>query len=805
VGFDECRTARTWSPVEVEVLRIATDLIATAIERRRDEEHLEEREANFRAFFNTIDAFLFVLDLEGSVLSVNRAVVDRLGYSEWELAGESVLKVLPPDRREEGRILFRAIRAGEQDLCLIPMWTRDGEAIPMETRIVPGSWSGMDVLFGIGKDLSLIQASEEKFSKTFALNPSPMALSSLEDGTVLEVNEAFLGTLGYSRNQVIGRTSGELDLYVDPYQRQALLEQVGREGSARAVEALLRTRSGTILLALLSMERVDIGGHLNLVTALVDITERKRAEEALRRAANDLARKNEELARARDAAEAAALAKTHFLANMSHEIRTPMNGVIGMAELLQSTALGREQREWTDAIAASSGSLLDLLNDLLELSSLEAGTLRLEKRPFDLPVLLSRMAEAFRPQARARGLELALELDEALPHRVLGDAGRLRQALRCLLSNAVKFTPAGRIGIKADFLGYGGGLAEVAVRIVDTGIGIAPESAGRLFQPFTQGDATSTRKFGGTGLGLALCHGIVQRMEGTLAHEPAEGGGSVFTLRMALPLAEEPEPRPQAGAMDATLEARILLVEDNEVNQKVARAMLEALGLTLAVAGNGLEALTLLRAETFDLILMDCQMPGMDGFTATARIRERERPLGLHTPIIALTAHALEGDRDQCLAAGMDDYLTKPLTHQALRSTLSRWLGPGMAALPEPKAPEPAPAKAGMDQARFQEMAKLFEAVPGGVKTMVLLPFLTLLDAQAGQVREDLLQGHWDGLRAAAHTLKGSARNLGFTALGNAAEALEKAGKREDIEATQAGAADLELEIRAVKAFIDGR
>jgi signal transduction histidine kinase/ActR/RegA family two-component response regulator len=552
------------------------------------------------------------------------------------------------------------------------------------------------------------------------------------------------------------------------------------------------------------MERMNIGDRPHLITALVDITERKRAEESLRRAANDLARKNEELAHARDAAEAAALAKTHFLANMSHEIRTPMNGVIGMAELLRSSRLEPGQREWADAIAASSGNLLDLLNDLLELSSIEAGTLRLDKRAFDLPILLSRMAEAFRIRAKAQGLDLELELDGALPRRLLGDGGRLRQALACLLGNAVKFTPAGSVLLAGRFLGFGAGLAEVEIRVADTGIGIAPESLAQLFQPFTQGDSTRSRKFGGTGLGLALCHRIVQAMEGTLNHEPAEGGGTVFIIRIALPVAEEPAPASRRGAAVTSLEARVLLVEDNDVNQKVARAMLEALGLTVVVAGNGLEALNILRGETFDLILMDCQMPGMDGFTATARIREREGTQGLHTPILALTAHALEGDREQCLAAGMDDYLTKPLTHQALGATLTRWLGPRVPEAPLPPAPEPAPGGAGLDEARFREMAKLFEAVPGGVKTMVLLPFITLLDAQTLLVVDDLRQGTWEGLKAAAHTLKGSARNLGFTALGSAAEALEKAGKLEDPETANRGAEALGREVEAVKEFIAG-
>jgi len=382
----------------------------------------------------------------------------------------------------------------------------------------------------------------------------------------------------------------------------------------------------------------------------------------------------EHLEQARSAAESASRAKSEFLANMSHEIRTPMNGILGMAELLRETPLRTDQQEYVEAISHSGDGLLKVLNDILDLSRIEAGQLRFEAIPFAPAQLVLEGVERFRAASEARALELVVDLDPDLAGKLLGDPGRIRQVLTNLVSNAVKFTPSGRVRVGVKTLAPLADRTCLVLTVEDTGIGIPLAAQAHLFQPFTQADASTSRKYGGTGLGLALCRRIVEGMKGTVAMVSQEGAGSTFTVRLPLCLAREAEPEVHPVPPLKAFQARALLVEDNRVNQKVAQAMLRSLGVATVLANNGKEALLRLEEEPFALVFMDCQMPEMDGFTATARIRAQEHALGTRLPIIAMTAHALEGDRERCLAAGMDDYLSKPLTRQALHSLLQRWL-----------------------------------------------------------------------------------------------------------------------------------
>lgn len=403
-----------------------------------------------------------------------------------------------------------------------------------------------------------------------------------------------------------------------------------------------------------------------------DVHERKTAqlllEQTNQRLEEALLEANEMAVRA----EAASRAKSEFLANMSHEIRTPMNGIIGMVQLLEDTPLTDEQAELLRTLKNSANFLLGLLNDMLDLSKIESGKMTLEQIPVNLHELAHEAVNLFSGRASEKGLILHAHIDPNAPHWVLGDPVRLRQILANFISNAIKFTHEGTVTvILLPSPTYPQG---AWIGVQDTGIGIPEDKQESLFEAFTQADASTTRKYGGTGLGLAISKKLAEMMGGRIGVESEVGVGSLFYIDLPLPAAQPPQSapsEPKATALpDAFPDKRILLVEDNEVSRKVATRMLAKLQLDVEIAVNGREVVQKATESAYDLILMDCQMPEMDGYEATRMLRQQ----GVLTPIIALTANALEGDREKCLACGMNDYLSKPIQADKLRQTLANWL-----------------------------------------------------------------------------------------------------------------------------------
>ncbi len=635
-------------------------------------------------------ALVAVTDPDGVITAVNDTFCRLSGYSSEELIGRTH-RLLESGRHPASRWqdLRETLARGQTWRGVICNRAKDGHLYWVDTAILPcGDSSGrIDRHLSIGTDVTARQQAEEQILASRKLLAD--VLSAASEVSIVATDPAGLITLfnrgaerltGWTAEELVGRATPERLHVAEEVEARAeeILAATGRKVEGIRVFTAEAELQGAERRDWTYVRRDGTRFPVSLVvTAMRDGEGRITGYLGIAQDVTQLRQATAELAAARDQALEASRLKSEFLATMSHEIRTPMNGMFGMIEHLAGTGLDETQRQALEVLQRSAESLRALLDDILDLSKIEAGRLALESAPFEPAALAAEAAAALEPVARSKGLRLDLDTAGVVGSWRRGDAVRLRQILLNLLSNAVKFTAAGSVSLRV-FPGEG---AVVLFTVTDTGIGIAADDLPRLFQNFVQVDASTARKFGGSGLGLAICRRLAALMGGELAVTSEPGHGSTFTL--AVPLAPA-APRASTSAAPAAGKAdwhgrglRVLVVDDNETNQLVAVVRLQKLGLEVKTASGGTEALRLLADERFDLVMMDVQMPGLDGYETTRRIRAGHggvlRP---EVPVVAMTANAMQGDAELCLEAGMNDYLAKPIHGPTLEAVLRRWLPP---------------------------------------------------------------------------------------------------------------------------------
>jgi PAS domain S-box-containing protein len=652
--------------------QLAADLHVEATYRLT--EALVQAEIRMRRRIELLSEIIFETDAKGSLVFLNPAWTKILGYAVDASLGSPLARFVAPEDWPilESALAGRAARpaVGRAQLRLI---RSDGKAAWSELSATPMPDGGV---VGALRDVTGEKAARDQLAmlSLVASNTDNLVVITDREGRTEWVNRAFTLRTGYSLEDMLGRKPGDLlqGADTDP-------QAVGRiraglaEGQSFKAELLNYTRSGEPYWITLQISPIkdSAGRVLRFVSVQTDTTD-------VRRYQRDLEAAKERAEQMAVKAQAANLAKSEFLANMSHEIRTPMNGILGMAELLLDSPMPLEQRQCAEIVHESGRALLGILNDILDYSKIEAGMLATETVPFDLGKLLDQASELLRPQAKGKRIEFRVHYPAEAPRAFLGDPGRIRQIVLNLAGNAIKFTDQGSVTVAVSCVERGPFDALIRLAVEDTGIGIPEDLLPRLFEKFTQADASTTRRYGGTGLGLAICKRLAGLMGGNVGVESKAGAGSTFWVTLRLPF--EPADRPPSPAPAAPASAdlptvrrsRILLVEDNATNQLVTVKFLQRIGCVVVVARNGQDAAALAAQRDFDVVLMDCHLPGVDGFAATGMIRRAEGGRR-RVPIVALTANAMAGDRERCLTAGMDDYLSKPISLQKLRDCVGRW------------------------------------------------------------------------------------------------------------------------------------
>jgi len=771
----------------------------------REVDRRKQAEAQKQAILDSQGEHVILQDRQLRVIWPNLAACRSAGMRREELIGRHCYEIWQR-------------RSTPCDDCPVTVAMATGESQERETATPDGRWwfvrghplrdrrgrivGGIEVT----REITERKRAEEELRRfRIAVDTSADAVGmSTPEGVHVYHNASFSELFGYATAEELAAAGGGRALYDDPAVGEEVFGTIMAGGQWEG-EARMTTKDGKKLTVLLRAGAVKDGdGHLLAIIGIhTDLTQRKRAEEELRRA--------------KEAAEAASCAKSEFLANMSHEIRTPMTAILGFADLLDESLncceecaehrnceVRRANSEHLRAIRSSGRHLLTIINDILDLSRIEAGKMAVNLEPSNLAGLIAEVASMMRPRADGKGVALVTEFPTELPETVLADRARLRQALVNLVGNAVKFTESGSVTVRTSFLPQWHQVGPaVRMEVVDTGIGIAPEVLSKLFRPFEQGDASTSRRYGGTGLGLAITRRIALLLGGELTAESTPGVGSTFRLTFptgplggVATLADPAEAVNGCGESKATDAAdspdlaglRVLLAEDAEYNQRLICTVLTKAGAEVETARNGSEALDALELAAVDVVLMDMQMPEVDGYQAARALRRRS----YDGPILALTAHAMSGDREKCLAAGCDDHIAKPIDRKALVRKVAQWA----------RGPDDSPGTTddGDDRPARPTAPVASEYADDPDLAEVIDEFVAGLPDQLGDMRRAADAGCFEKLRRLAHQLKGAGGSYGYPGLTDAAKRLEDAARAGDEEACGLALGELDRRCRAVAA-----